>query len=276
MISRNEVGVVILNYKDNPNTISVLNKLVAFIPAENIVVVDNNSGDFDSAAIKSIRPQINIILNELNSGFGAGNNRGISLLISKGLKYIWLLNNDTEPSEHVLNDMLDQMDADNLGAVGCKLINPSGDLQAYGGGRVNLYTGFVWHNKNPKAKSIDYLIAASALVRSEVFEKVGLFDERFFMYWEDTDLFIRIKRAGYNLGFSKEVALVHYESASTGRYSEKFFNLFYASAKLFFSKHARFPHSAFLGLKLLFFLRRTKDFLLGLKNRLIVREYKNE
>jgi GT2 family glycosyltransferase len=160
-----------------------------------------------------------LIENGKNLGFAGGNNTGIREAMRRDAEYIWLLNNDTDPSPGALREMVSMAEADpELGAVGSVLFYFSAPqtIQAWGGGWINLWFGHSRHATEPPkdGDKLDFLTAASMLVRRKAFEKVGLMDDRFFLYWEDSELCFRLRRGGWKLGVAAEGAVLHKVNAS--------------------------------------------------------------
>jgi GT2 family glycosyltransferase len=90
-------------------------------------------------------------------------------------------------------------------------------VQAWGGGCVNCWVGITSHIVVPQDEaSLDFLTAASVLFRRRALEEVGLFDETFFLYWEDTDLSFRLRARGWKLGVAADAIVLHKENASSG------------------------------------------------------------
>ena len=137
-----------------------------------------------------------------------------------GVPMSWLLNNDTEPAPDALIRMVEAMASDaEVGSVGSILFyhhNPE-QVQAWGGGKVNRWLGLSDTATERKPDSwFDYMTAASMLVRREVFLEVGLLDETFFLYWEDTDFGLRLRKNGWKLKVAEQSRVLHKENASTG------------------------------------------------------------
>lgn len=222
------------------------------------VVVDNRSTDDSVERIRKASPDTPLIESATNRGFGAGNNLGIRWALEQGARYIWLLNNDTEPTAAALRQMVVRAEEDvSLGAIGSVLHyrDRPETVQAWGGGRVNLWRGISEHAVSPRPDAwFDYLTAASLLVRRETIEQVGMFDEGFFLYWEDTDLGFRIRTGGWRLGVSADAIVLHAEGASTGKNLRLVDRFSTSSGMRFLGKHAPAPAVSwmiFLGTRLL-------------------------
>jgi GT2 family glycosyltransferase len=187
--------------------------------------VDNNSSDNSIEIMKAYGHHENyrIVVNEKNLGYAAGNNVGMQ--IARG-KYIVLLNNDTEVSQNWLEQMVAAMETDpSLGACQSKLIIMDTDYLDSTGTFLNQY-GFLVHTgllekdsgQYDEKKVIFGAKGASMMIRKSVIEHVGMFDEDFFMYFEETDLCWRIWLAGYKIMFIPG-SLVYHSWGGTTRKS---------------------------------------------------------
>jgi GT2 family glycosyltransferase len=214
------VTCVIVNWNGWQDTIACLDSLRR-IEYSNllVVVVDNGSTDDSVARLREAHPDVCLIENGRNAGFAGGNNTGIREAMRHDTEYIWLLNNDTVPAPGALREMIDMAQADPmLGAVGSVLFYASAPkkVQAWGGGWINLWFGHSTHaTEQPRdGRELDFLTAASMLVRRIVFEQVGLMDDRYFLYWEDAELCYRLRRSGWKLGVAPQGTVLHKVNAS--------------------------------------------------------------
>jgi GT2 family glycosyltransferase len=240
------VHVVIVNWNGWRETVACLEALEGIdYPSARVVVVDNASTNDSVARIREAYPEVTVIESDRNRGFAGGNNLGIRHALEEGAEFVWLLNNDTKPDPRALTAMVDVALANpRAGAVGSVLydMDPAERLQEYGGGTLNFLTGRCSVVKRPvPAARLDYLSAASMIVRREVFEAIGLLDERFFMYWEDIDFCLRLRRAGWTLALAPNARILHAKSRSIVDRSTRQDTYSSASAVLFWRRHSRFP-----------------------------------
>ena len=242
--TRPKIEVILLNWNGWPDTIACLHSLKS-LEYDNycITVVDNGSTDESVDRIRAACPGVPIIQTGRNLGFSGGCNAGIRAALRRRADYIWLLNNDTVVESRALNTMVGLAEADpRIGAVGSVLyyLDSRSSVQAWGGGRVNFWSGRSWHFHNPVCnQQLHYLTGASMLLRRRALEEVGLLDENtFFMYWEDADLSFRLRKAGWRLAVSDNSVVFHKENASTGKGSPLLDYYFNESAVRFFSRHA--------------------------------------
>ncbi len=245
-----DLSIVILNYKQKGLVKQCIKGIVASRPNIDyeLIVVDNDSNDDCLEMVKIIFkneilaekqqklpldnplkiPPILTIQAKSNDGFAAGNNLGIKA--AKG-KYIMIINPDIAVVPDALEKMIDFMDKDeSIGMIGPKLINPDGSVQYSCRRFPNLFTpiyrrtifGKLLFAKkylvsylmidydHESTVKVDWLFGACLLIRKSVLDKVGMFDERFFMYFEDLDLCRRFWSEGYKVIYFTEVEMVHY------------------------------------------------------------------
>lgn len=235
------VAVVVLNWNGWRDTVRCVESLRVLqgISAQ-ILVVDNGSTDGSVPRLQQHLPEAVLLQSGANLGFGGGCNVGIRYALEMGAEYIWLLNNDAEVAPDTLSAMMTVADAEpRLGAVGSVIFDGErrDQVQLWGGGRVNLWLGTSRQCKRPGP--IDFVSGASVLLRAQALRVVGLFDaERFFMYWEDTDLGFRLRQAGWSIGVAEQSRVWHRESSSLGQGSVRWDRYSVQSGVRFLRKHA--------------------------------------
>lgn len=191
-----------------------------------IILVDNGSTDDSAFFVKNTFPNVIILENKKNLGFADGNNKGIR--IAKG-KYVFVLNNDTKTDEDCIKILVET--AENDGKIGMwapkilsienpALIDSVGmniypDGLARGRGRNETDKG-----QYDKVEEIFFPSACAVLYRKEMLDEIGLFDEKFFAYCEDTDLGIRARLAGWQSLAVPKAIIYHHYSGTIGKYSE--------------------------------------------------------
>ncbi len=199
-----------------------------------MIVVDNASTDGTIEMLRTEFPQVKVIHNESNLGFAAANNKAIRA--STG-RFVLLLNPDTQVLEGAIQKTLRFMDEHpRAGLAGCKLKYPDGRFQptAFAFPTVwNMFAEAIFLYKVfPKTKlfggyhlsylnynedvQVDWLIGAYFLIRREVIDNVGLLDEQFYMYTEDTDYCYRIKQANYEVWFTPRGEVTHFYGGYSG------------------------------------------------------------
>lgn len=185
-----------------------------------IVIVDDASEDDVQDALKNIG-NITVIRNENNAGFVESCNKGAKRC--KG-KYILFLNNDTLVTENWLEPLIQAMELQDVGAVGAKLVYPDGRLQEAGGIIWNDASGWNYGRGDDPAKpeynfvrDADYCSGAALIVRRDLFEELGGFDEQFKPgYYEDTDLCFSIRDLGYRVLYQPRSVVTHFEGLTSG------------------------------------------------------------
>jgi GT2 family glycosyltransferase len=241
-MSQPRVAVVIVNWNGRDDTLACLDAVLESDYAErSVLVVDNGSEDGSAGAIRARFPSASVLETGRNLGFAAGNNVALDRLKHDPPGYVWLLNNDARPDPCALSALVALAEADpGLGAVGSVLVGLDGTIEAWGSGSVSFRSGLPRHNLAPtEPVDVDYLVGASLLLRWTALAAVGFFDDRYFLYWEDTDLCFRLREAGWRLGVAGDALVRHRGQASTGLRSPLWDREFTASSVLFFRRHAR-------------------------------------
>ncbi len=253
-----DVSIVIVNW----NTREILRNCLASIYTQaadgigfEVIVVDNASGDDSGAMVKKEFPEVVLIQNIINKGFAAANNQGI--VVSHG-RYVLLLNSDTIVLKDALTSAVAFADRNpEAAAVGCRVLNPDRSLQQtcfmfpsilnmilsttylyklfprsrfFGRERMS------WWDRSD-VREVDVVTGCFMMVRREAIDKVGVMDERFFMYGEETDWCCRFKKAGYKVLFTPFTGIIHYGGQSTRQAATRmiFFNK--GGTLLFLKKH---------------------------------------
>ena len=256
------VDVIVLNWNGWQDTVACLSSLQAQdYPSFSLLVIDNGSTDDSLLQIKKAMPSVELLQTGLNLGFGGGCNVGIKHALARGADYVWLINSDATVDPGALSALVRVAEKNPfLGSVGSVLYeaDSSGQVQLWGGGTVDLWLGRSHHQKSPAA--LDFISGASMLLRRATIEQVGMFDQsNFFMYWEDTDLCFRLKRAGWQLSVAEDSLVWHKESASFGLRNPKLDEYFTRSAVRFLSLYAPIP---FISISLMLILMLTKRILM--------------
>ncbi len=210
-------AIVIIHYGQIETTRASLKKLTGKITSYPLIMVNNTSQDLTS--LKKIIPQIHFIQNRRNLGFAKGVNLGIDYAL-KNLNpdSILLLNNDLSFSYGTISRLRKTLFYESGAGLVAPVLHHSKELYDWGG-KYNRWWGSVKHqNFKQKPKrliQVDHLAGAALLIKKEVFDQIGFFDERFFLYFEDLDFCLRAKRAGYRLFIDPEVVAEHQVSASS-------------------------------------------------------------
>jgi len=268
-----KLSVIILNYNVRyflELCLKSVEAAIANIDAE-IIVVDNNSKDDSCKMVKELFPKVKLIENKDNSGFSKGNNIGV--LQARG-EYLCILNPDTVVAEDTFVDILKFSEGKkNLGIVGCKLINGGGvflpeskrniptvnvAFKKMLGFSNDYYANHISKNDNGE---VDVLVGAFMLVKKQIYNEVGGFDEDYFMYGEDIDLSYKVLKNGYQNYYYGKAKVVHFKGESTLKdryYSRRFFGAMKIFYKKHFKKNILFDMLVWLGIELAHRFRRVK------------------
>jgi GT2 family glycosyltransferase len=219
--SRPEVSCVVLNWNGGQDTVECLDALKACsYPNLTVIVVDNGSADDSVLRIRAAHPGILILESKNNLGFAGGNNIGIRYALAHGADYVWLLNNDTKPAPDALAALVAKAASDKrIGAVSsvCYYADAPSQVEAWGGARVNLWIGFGRNSRQPREDSwFHSLNGTSMLIGRKALEDAGVLDEVFFLYWEDTEFCLRLRKKGWRIAAAADSRVLHKVNASTG------------------------------------------------------------
>lgn len=253
-----DLSIIIVNYNVKEfilNLVDSIKKAAVKISTE-IFIVDNASDDGSVELISSKFPEVKLIRNTKNVGFGVANNQALQLASGK---YFLLINPDTIVREDTLLKMIGFFESHlEAGIAGCKVLNPDGTLQlacrrsfpgpwtsftkVMGLSRVFPKNKFfarynLTYLDENKTYEVDAVSGAFMMMRREVYEKVGGFDPQFFMYGEDLDLCFRTQKEGYKVFYFHETEIIHYKGESTKRSSLDETTIFYNAMHLFVRKH---------------------------------------
>jgi len=240
-----DLSIIILNYKTQGLVKQCLKNLMANMAnlAYEIIVVDNNSDDGVEIMLKEKFPEVKFIQTGKNLGFAAGNNVGIKQ--AQG-KYLMILNPDISVLNNSIDTMIKFMDAHpEIGLAGPRLVNPNGTFQV--SCRTFIETKHILLLRTPLCKlafaknildkhlmadfdrlsnkEVDCLHGACLLARKSVVDKIGPFDERYFMYVEDIDWCRRFWDAGFKVYFIGKAEMVHLLEKASDHGSWKFWKL---------------------------------------------------
>ena len=277
-----DLSIIIVNYNVRDfleNALVSLQKASEGLDAE-FFVVDNASDDGSVDLVKQKFPSVAVIENRENLGFAKANNEALHL--AKG-KFILLINPDTVVQEDTLRVLVKFFDENpDVGVSGCKILNPDGTLQL--ACRRSFPTPWIAFCKmvglsalfpntklfgrynltylNPdESYEVDAVSGSFMMLRREVYEMVGAFDEDFFMYGEDLDWCFRIQRAGWKIYYVHATQIIHYKGKSAKRSDFDEIKTFYQAMSLFVQKHLNHSFILRMLLQLGIILRGTLAFL---------------
>jgi len=252
-----DVSIIIVNWNTRKLLVDCISSIYENVNNLNfeIIVVDNASSDGSVEMINFKFPKVKIIVNTKNMGFAAANNQGI--LTSKG-RYILLLNSDTLVLKNSLQKTVVFADChEKVGIVGCRVLNPDNSLQPtcfmfpsvtnmlfsstylhklFPENRLFARERMTWWKRND-VRQVDVVTGCFMLIRRKAIKKVGLMDEQFFMYAEETDLCYRFKQAGWKVMFTPDAQIIHFGGQSSRKFRPEMLIQLRLSILKFIKKH---------------------------------------
>jgi GT2 family glycosyltransferase len=256
------ISIIIVNWNTQDILKGCLESIYAHPPgfACEVIVVDNGSSDGSPQMVEAGFPQVVLVKNPENRGFAAANNQGIA--IAKGSRYVLLLNSDTVVLEGALDKTVAFADAHRDGAVvGCRVLNADGSLQPtcfrfpsvlnmvlgtshlsklFPHSRFLGRENMAWWDRT-SVREVEVVTGCFMLVRREAITQVGMMDERFFMYGEETDWCYRFRQAGWKILFTPEGQIIHYGGASARQNPSNMSLQLRQSVLFFMKKHHTLP-----------------------------------
>ncbi|BDI15021.1 glycosyl transferase [Nostoc cf. commune SO-36] len=249
----NSVSIILVNYNGADVLINCLNSLEKFIPKDNceIILVDNNSQDNSIDIVDNKFPEIKLIKLPKNVGFGAGNNAGAK--VAKG-EFLFLLNTDTVLTNNILPNLIELMSVNqNVGIIGTKLLFPDGSFQISFSPEIGIKGEFQAQKLHKNAenrnafniierdfqdiKEVDIVVGAAFFIRANLFNLLGGFDEKLFMYFEDSDLCQRVRNEGYKIIYTPHISIIHIRGHSVKKLSNKMSVEYRRSQIYYYHKH---------------------------------------
>lgn len=230
------LAIIILNYNGQefiPECLESLRQLKTGTHSVHTLIVDNASTDNSPSLITRQFSEVTLIRNHQNLGFAAGNNVGINWALSKNFDTVMLLNNDTKVHPNLITELV---------AANTPLASPKiyfypgfefhhdryrnrdrGKVIWYAGGSIDwnnvlgVHRGVdeVDHGQYDNSQNIEFATGCCLLIRREVFDKIGRFDSRYFLYFEDLDFCIRASRAQFAIRYTPSAILWHKNALSS-------------------------------------------------------------
>lgn len=251
-----KVSIIIVNYKVEKELLACIDSIIksqSSISYE-IIVVDNSEKKIIEKKIKEKFPNVRYFSNAKNNGYGGGNNLGAR---NANGNYLLFLNPDTIVLSGAIDCLLKFIEKKNsVGLVAPLLLNADRYAYQQGSRDLNFITGFVtlsFINKlfplNPISKNyflmnwnrntikeVDVVPGTCFLIQKKIFNKIGGFDEKFFLYFEEFDLCRRVKKIGYKIFINPESKVIHFREASTKKRGDMK-KIFSDSRFYYFKKH---------------------------------------
>lgn len=253
-----DLSVIIVCFNDHDVLMPCLASLQAAKSALSVevIVVDNASRDASVSAVRKHFPNVRVVQAGYNAGFTGGNNIGFEQATGR---YVLFLNPDTLIDEYAFDVMVERADRDpEIGAVGPMVLNRDRTLQfsCFRSPTVGhfLSKAMMLHrlpgyrrlagneSRYPESRyrremDVDVISGCAMLVRRDLLLRIGAFDDEYFIYFEETDLCERIRRAGYRIVYLPEATIVHLGGQTTVKQQEWFRIQYERSRRRFFSKH---------------------------------------
>ncbi len=274
-----DIGVIILNYNSSELTINCVNSIIEHSKSSlkySIVIVDNNSRNEEFVKLDELKSTggLSIIRNERNQGFGGGIMTGVEACNSK---YYFFLNNDTLLLNDNIKLLFDFMErTPNAGVCAGQMFDPDLKpginfnyipdlkLKLLGSGLLRIFSKKKYPKKGARFKDpveVPVLNGSSLFVRASIFLEVGGFDPEFFLYCEEEDLAIRMKKAGFYSYLVPEAQHIHFQgqsSMSGNKINYPYLKEFYISQHYLYLKH--FGKSAAMIWRITQFFRSLRKF----------------
>lgn len=220
------VAIILLNWNTPQHSFNCISSVLKYCDNRNfdIILADNGSTDDSFNFLKENFPDLHFIDNKKNLGFAEGNNKALEYSIKSGFRYSFLLNSDTEVEEDFIQPLLNYLNKnEHVGAVQPAIYWMHKREKLWNGpSYFNPYFGITYSkNKNKPSKESkitkpDWLTGCAMMIRNDVLKESGLFNERFFLYYEDVDLSFRIRKTGYELHYLPDVKVYH-EAGVSGK-----------------------------------------------------------
>lgn len=256
-----QLSIITINYNTKDLIVQCINSIPmglgnTDILSYEIILVDNASTDGSVEIIRNTFTTVKIIQNSVNKGYAYAVNRGIEAASGE---YLLILNSDIMFTNNCLLPLINYIKENpRTGIVGPQLIYPNGILQRSYGSIPSLsqafldvfFIRFIWvqiknllkkrlgYNFDLNSKSVSYIDGASMLIRREVVQEIGYFDERFFFYAEDADFCFRAHKKKWDIMFIPQSQIIHRRGASSVKREQISFSIQLVKANLqFIEKH---------------------------------------
>ncbi|MEP1766207.1 MAG: glycosyltransferase family 2 protein [Sulfitobacter sp.] len=259
---------ILLNYKTPAMTLRAAEAALADLHGlgGELVIVDNASGDGSyemiSAEVASrgwgMEGLVRVVASPVNGGFGAGNNIGLAMMLSHGARpdYYYILNSDAFPDAGCTGALMAQLEGDPNAGIACSHVRgedhvvhttafrfPTIASEFVGAARLRAFERLMPDALVPLPQpeatcQVDWSAGASMMLRAEMLDAIGTFDETFFLYFEETDLCLRAARAGWTCWYVPDSRVVHIGSVSTGMKTKRRMpSYWYDSRRHYFTKN---------------------------------------
>ena len=224
-----QISIITINYNGLANTCALIETIPFNDYPLEVIVVDNASSEDEATLIEQRYPQVKVIRSKENLGFAGGNNLGIKAALGR---YLFFINNDTilKPQTSDLKHLIERLESDTkIGMVCPKIRFAWGSCPIQFAGytplsRITLRNKAIGYGEEDLgqydiAHSTPYAHGAAMMVKREAVEKAGMMPECYFLYYEELDWSMMIRRAGYEIWYEPTCTIYHKESQATGQES---------------------------------------------------------
>lgn len=258
-----KIGIILVNYNTCKDTIECIDSLKK-ISYKNymIIVVDNCSTDQSFKKLKKIK-NIDVVQSGRNGGFAYGNNIGIKYALTKGCDQVLLLNNDTVVEPDFLDYLVQENKNDTVGIVAPKILNYYNQEMIWSAGGVLNWNLFVGYNrlcgkKDQKLKEksfMEFVNGCCMLIKKEVIDTIGYLPEEYFMYYEDLDYCIQVRKH-FKIVYTSYSVIYHKVSVSSGLNSPFMLEWVNRSQLKFMRKYKDYVGKKYTRIKIEIYLRK--------------------
>jgi N-acetylglucosaminyl-diphospho-decaprenol L-rhamnosyltransferase len=243
-----DISVSIVNTSNRELLLACLASVHASLTPDvevEVVVLDNASEDGSVDAVREHFPTVRVLAQEFRAGFGANHN---AVIRATAGRYVYVLNEDTESDDWAFAPLVSAMDAHpRTAALGPRLVGPDGRHQDSAWrfptplvsvlGMPSLGRVGIAQSRGERPRSVDWVMGAALLLRREALDGVGLFDESFFIYFEEVDLCLRLRKAGWDVCYFPGVSVVHHESQFSAGIPDRRINEVWRGRHHYWQKH---------------------------------------
>ena len=242
-----KIAVIVVNWNGWRHSRSAYLSLQASKETSwHLFIVDNASTDGSAQHLASLGENVTLIQSPRNEGFAGGCNIGIKSALSSGFEFIFLLNSDATVEYDTLSNLLEVEKLYSNTVLGCVVrYSETGKVQFFGSSVSPISGTPVWHSEKYKSHILeqkiiesDFVFGAALFAKSKMFENYGLFDERFFLNFEETDWCYRVRKSGGQCLIVRDAIVRHVGGASLGSTGSPLHSYFLERNRmLFIEKH---------------------------------------
>ena len=252
------IAIITLNWNRASDTLAFLDSArQQTLQDVQLLVVDNGSTDHSVEQLGAFSPPVDLLINPTNLGFAKGMNYGIRRALEQGAEYMFIANNDTILAPDMLQRLIELAQQSHARIIAPVIFYASQPELIWSAGAhhnpltleiIDVWRGKSLSNLGNTPYPVEFITACGMLVSRTCFEEVGLFDERFFMYYEDSDFSLRVQATGGKILVDPQAHMWHKVATSSGGSdspSERYWMA--RSSLIYFRKHARFRQWLVIG-----------------------------